>query len=40
MSVLQYALKFMELSYFASTFVADEKIKMNWFEVGLNPNIK
>ena len=40
MSVLEYASKFMELSRFAPAFVADERLKMNWFEVGLNPTIK
>jgi len=30
----------MELSRFAPTFVADERLKMNWFEAGLNPTIK
>ena len=38
--MLEYASKFMELSHFASAFVADEKLKMNHFEAGLNPNIK
>ena len=40
MSIFEYASKFMELSCFASTFVADEKLKMNCFEVRLNPNTK
>ena len=40
MSVLEYASKFIELSHFAPTFLVDEKLKMNHFEVGLNPNIK
>ena len=40
MSVLEYALKFMELSRFTLAFVVDERIKMNRFEVGLNPTIK
>jgi len=40
MSVLEYASKFMELSQFAPAFIADEKLKMNWFEAGLNPTIK
>jgi len=39
-SVLEYSSKFMELSHFASTFIADEKLKINHFEGGLNPNIK
>jgi len=39
-SVLEYASKFMELSRFTLAFVADEKLKMNHFEAGLNPNIK
>jgi len=39
MSVLGYASKFIELSQFAVAYVADEKLKMNHFEVGLNqPN--
>jgi len=37
---LEYASKFMELSRFAPAFVADEKLKMNRFEAGLNPNLK
>jgi len=37
MSVLEYASKFMELSRFAPTFVADERLKINRFEFGLNP---
>jgi len=40
MSILEYASKFMELSRFAPTFVADERLKMNRFEAGLNPTIK
>jgi len=40
MSILEYASKFMELSRFAPTFVADERFKMNRFEAGLNPTIK
>ena len=40
MSLLEYALKFIELSQFAPTFVADERLKMNRFEAGLNPTIK
>jgi len=40
MSTLEYASKFMELSDFAPTFVADRKLKMNPFEAGINPNIK
>jgi len=40
MSVLEHASKFMELSRFALTFVADERLKMNRFEVGLNLTIK
>ena len=40
MSVLEYASKFIELSYFASAFVAGENLKMNWFEAGLYPTIK
>jgi len=38
-SVLEYASRFMEFSHFASTFVVDKKLKMNHFEVELNPNI-
>ena len=40
MSVLEYASKFMELSRFAPAFIADERLKKNWFEARLNPNIK
>ena len=40
MSLLEYASKFIELSRFTPAFVADEKLKMNRFEVGLNPNLK
>ena len=40
MSVLEFASKFMELSRFTPTFVADERLKMNRFEAGLNPIIK
>jgi len=40
MSVLEYASKFMKLSRFASVFVADERLKMNHFKAGLNPDIK
>ena len=36
----EYASKFMELSRFPSAFVADERLKMNGFKVGLNPDIK
>ena len=38
--MLEYGSKFMELSRFASAFVAEEGLKMNCFEVGLNPNVK
>jgi len=40
MSMLEYASKFMELSRFAPAFAPDGRLKMNWFEVGLNPIIK
>ena len=40
MSVLEYASKFMELSRFAPALVAGKRLKMNRFEVGLNPTIK
>jgi len=40
MSVLEYASIFMELSRLAPAFVANNRLKMNWFEVGLNPTIK
>ena len=40
MSVLEYDSKFMELSRFAPAFVANERLKMNRFEAGLNPIIK
>jgi len=39
-SVLEYASKFMEISHFAPAFVTDERLKMNQFEVGINPVIK
>jgi len=38
--VLEYASKFMELTRFAPTFIADERPKMNHFETGLKPDIK
>jgi len=38
--VLEYASKFMELSHFPPTFVADERLKMNCFKAGLNPDIE
>ena len=40
MSVFQYASKFMELSRFALAYVADEKLRMNQFEAGLNLSLK
>jgi len=40
MSVLEYASKFMELLWFAPAFIADERLKMNRFEVGFNSTIK
>jgi len=40
MRVLEYTSKFMELSWFALAFAADERLKMNRFKVGLNPTIK
>jgi len=40
MNVLEYASKFIELSYFTLAFVVDERLNMNWFEVGVNPAIK
>ena len=40
MSGLEYASKFIELSLFAPTFVADERLKMNQFKAELNPTIK
>jgi len=40
MTVLEYASKFIELSRFAPVYIADEKIKMNQFEAGLNLGIK
>ena len=39
-NVLEYASKFTELSRFAPTFVADERLQMNWFKAGLNLTIK
>ena len=40
MSVLGYASKFIELSWLAPTYLADERQKMNRFKVGLNPILK
>jgi len=40
MSMLEYASKFMELSHSAPAFIADERLKMNWFEASLSPTIK
>ena len=40
LSILEYASKFMELSRFVSAFIANERLKMNRFEAGLNPTIK
>jgi len=34
MSMLVYAFKCMEVSWFAPAYVVDEKLKMNHFEVG------
>jgi len=36
MTMLGYASKFMELFRFALAFLADKRLKMNWFKVGLN----
>ena len=40
MSVLDYAIKFMELSWFVPAYVANERLKMNQFEAGHKPTIK
>jgi len=40
MSVLEYASKFIELSRFNPAFIADERLKMNRFQAGLNSAIK
>jgi len=40
MSVLEYNLKFMELSRLGLVYVADERQKMNRFGAGLNPGLK
>ena len=40
MSLLEYAYKFMELSYFAPAFIEDEKLKMNRFDARFNSNLK
>ena len=40
MGVLEYTSKFMKLSRFAPVFVANERLKMNQFEAGMNPTIK
>ena len=37
MSMLEYVI---ELSHFVPTFVVNQKLKMNYFEAGLNPNLK
>ena len=39
-SVLQYASKFMELICFALGNVANETLKMNWFDSGLNHKLE
>ena len=38
--MLEYASKFMEISPFAPAFVADERLRINYFEAGINPDIK
>ena len=40
MSVLEYASRFMKLSYFTPAFVADKRLKINRFEARLNPGIR
>ena len=40
MSIPEYASKFVELFRFTPAFVADERLKMNWFKAILNPTIK
>jgi len=40
MSVLEYAFKFMELSLFGPTYVADEKLKINLSKTALTLNVK
>ena len=40
MTMLEHASKFMELSYFAPDFVANEMLKMNRFKARLNLDIK
>ena len=40
MSVLECGSKFMEFSHFATAYVADKKLRMNRFEVRLNPGLK
>jgi len=40
MSVLEYILKFMELSRFAPAYVVDERLKTNRFRARLNPRLK
>ena len=40
MSVLESTSKFIELSWFSPTFIADKRLKMNWFEAGLNLTLR
>jgi len=40
MSVLEYAFKFMELLCITPAYVADKKLSMNRFEVGINLSLK
>jgi len=40
MSALKYAYKFIKPSQCAPTYVADERLKMNCFEAGLNTSLK
>jgi len=40
MIVLEYDSKFIELFQFARAYVPNEKLKINCFEAGLNPNLK
>jgi len=38
--MLEYASKFLEVSWFAPTDVENEKLKMNCFKEGFIPNLK
>ena len=37
---LEYTSKFIKISHFAIAYVADEKLRVNRFEIELNPRLK